>query len=119
MVDLGPEITESVVCGINNSYCLLTGVGNSEFLHLSTPFPAQVMYSLEEQESQDHIAINLLPLLAKEMQHKGELPNQTKNTHRWVISLNTSSLIFNPFECLFIIGAGESLLCVSPPFSVS
>lgn len=76
------------------------------------------MYSLEEQESQDHIAINLLPLLAKEMQHK-ELPNQTKNTHRWVISLNTSSLIYSPFECLFMVGAGESLLCVSRHFSVS
>lgn len=77
------------------------------------------MYSLEEEESQDHIAINLLPLLAKEMQHKGELPNQTKNTHRWVISLHTSSLIFSPFECLFIVGAGESLLCISRHFFVS
>lgn len=77
------------------------------------------MYSLEEQESQDHIAINMLPLLAKETQHKGELPSQPKKSHRWVISLNRCSLIFSPFECLFIVGAGESLLCVFPHFSVS
>ncbi|XP_056884964.1 Fanconi anemia group D2 protein isoform X2 [Takifugu flavidus] len=68
VVDLGPEITDTL------------------------PFPARVMYSLEEQESQDHIAINLLPLLAKEIKHKGELPNQTKTTHRRV-----SPLCLSPF----------------------
>lgn len=75
----------------------LAGVANSEFSHLSSfPFPAHVMYSLEEQDSQDHIAINLLPLLAREVQHKGEQPSQSKRTHRWVTSLDVSRLISRP-----------------------
>uniref|UniRef100_A0A4W6F7C9 FA complementation group D2 n=1 Tax=Lates calcarifer TaxID=8187 RepID=A0A4W6F7C9_LATCA len=48
VVDLGPEITGSF------------------------PFPARVMYNLDEEESQGGIAINLLPLLAKDIQSKGE-----------------------------------------------
>ncbi|CAG06801.1 unnamed protein product, partial [Tetraodon nigroviridis] len=68
VVDLGPEITDTF------------------------PFPARVMYSLEEQESQDHIAINLLPLLAKETQHRGEQPSRTEKTHRRV-----SPLCLSPF----------------------
>uniref|UniRef100_A0A8D2ZEY8 FA complementation group D2 n=1 Tax=Scophthalmus maximus TaxID=52904 RepID=A0A8D2ZEY8_SCOMX len=38
----------------------------------SIPFPARVMYNLEEEDTQDGIAINLLPLLAKDIQNKGE-----------------------------------------------
>uniref|UniRef100_A0A7N6BN79 FA complementation group D2 n=1 Tax=Anabas testudineus TaxID=64144 RepID=A0A7N6BN79_ANATE len=34
---------------------------------VSFPFPARVMYNLDEEESQGGIAINLLPLLAQEM----------------------------------------------------
>lgn len=34
------------------------------------------MYNLEEDESQGGIAINLLPLLAKETQNKGEQQSQ-------------------------------------------
>uniref|UniRef100_A0A7N6AQA6 FA complementation group D2 n=1 Tax=Anabas testudineus TaxID=64144 RepID=A0A7N6AQA6_ANATE len=48
VVDLGPEITGSF------------------------PFPARVMYNLDEEESQGGIAINLLPLLAQEMLNKAE-----------------------------------------------
>lgn len=78
------------------------------------------MYSLEEQESQDHIAINLLPLLAKEMQHKGEQPGRTEKTPGWVISLNLPRLNSNPFfDRLLIVGTGESLLSVSLLFFVS
>uniref|UniRef100_A0A3P9NXE1 FA complementation group D2 n=1 Tax=Poecilia reticulata TaxID=8081 RepID=A0A3P9NXE1_POERE len=39
-------------------------------------FPACAMYNLEEDESQGGIAINLLPLLAKETQSKGEQQSQ-------------------------------------------
>uniref|UniRef100_A0A3B3UF77 FA complementation group D2 n=1 Tax=Poecilia latipinna TaxID=48699 RepID=A0A3B3UF77_9TELE len=48
VVDLGPDIAGSFI------------------------FPACALYNLEEDESQGGIAINLLPLLAKETQHKGE-----------------------------------------------
>uniref|UniRef100_A0A3Q2XHS2 FA complementation group D2 n=1 Tax=Hippocampus comes TaxID=109280 RepID=A0A3Q2XHS2_HIPCM len=48
VVDLGPEIS-------------------------SFPFPARVMYNLDEDESQGGIAINLMPLLAKDMQSRGSL----------------------------------------------
>ncbi|KAJ8258595.1 hypothetical protein COCON_G00176070 [Conger conger] len=48
VVDLGPEIPGSF------------------------PFPAKVMYNLDEEESQGGIAINLLPLLAEDVRLKGE-----------------------------------------------
>ncbi|KAL0978329.1 hypothetical protein UPYG_G00169090 [Umbra pygmaea] len=65
VVDLGPDIT--CVC----------------------PFPACIMYNLEEEETEDGIAINLLPLLSADLQHKGELWSQTGNnkTHRRVSPL--------------------------------
>ncbi|KAM9408699.1 Fanconi anemia group D2 protein isoform 2-T2 [Pholidichthys leucotaenia] len=67
IVDLGPEVTGSF------------------------PFPARVMYNLEEKESQEGIAVNLLPLLAQELQNKGEQQNQNKNKKR------TSPLCLSPF----------------------
>uniref|UniRef100_A0A7N6AQL1 FA complementation group D2 n=1 Tax=Anabas testudineus TaxID=64144 RepID=A0A7N6AQL1_ANATE len=41
-------------------------------VQVSFPFPARVMYNLDEEESQGGIAINLLPLLAQEMLNKAE-----------------------------------------------
>uniref|UniRef100_A0A8C4HMF3 FA complementation group D2 n=1 Tax=Dicentrarchus labrax TaxID=13489 RepID=A0A8C4HMF3_DICLA len=41
-------------------------------VQVSFPFPANVMYNLDEEESQGGIAINLLPLLANDIQNKGE-----------------------------------------------
>ncbi|KAM7006851.1 Fanconi anemia group D2 protein [Tautogolabrus adspersus] len=58
----------------------------------SYPFPARVMYNLDEDESQGGIVINLLPLLAKDLQNKGEQQSQTKKTHRRV-----SPLCLSPF----------------------
>uniref|UniRef100_A0A3Q3GXC8 FA complementation group D2 n=1 Tax=Kryptolebias marmoratus TaxID=37003 RepID=A0A3Q3GXC8_KRYMA len=66
VVDLGPDITGSF------------------------PLPARVMYNLDEEESQGCIAINLLPLLAKETQNKGE--QQTKKPQKQV-----SPLCLSPF----------------------
>uniref|UniRef100_A0A8C7V2H1 FA complementation group D2 n=1 Tax=Oncorhynchus mykiss TaxID=8022 RepID=A0A8C7V2H1_ONCMY len=40
---------------------------------LSFPFPACMMYNLDDEESQGGIAINLLQLLSDDLQHKGEL----------------------------------------------
>uniref|UniRef100_A0A3Q2VGY5 FA complementation group D2 n=1 Tax=Haplochromis burtoni TaxID=8153 RepID=A0A3Q2VGY5_HAPBU len=48
VVDLGPEISGSF------------------------PFPARAMYKLYEDEDQGGIAINLMPLLAKDIQNKGD-----------------------------------------------
>lgn len=42
------------------------------------------MYNLDEKESQENIAINLLPVLAKDIQNKGEQQSQTKKAHRSV-----------------------------------
>uniref|UniRef100_A0A3Q3K5H2 FA complementation group D2 n=1 Tax=Monopterus albus TaxID=43700 RepID=A0A3Q3K5H2_MONAL len=66
VVDMGPEIT-------------------------SFPFPACVMYNLDEEESQGSIAVNLLPLLAKDIQNKAEQHSQTKKAHR------VSPLCLSPF----------------------
>ncbi|XP_039972214.1 Fanconi anemia group D2 protein [Xiphias gladius] len=68
VVDLGPDITGSF------------------------PFPARVMYNLDEEESQGGIAINLLPLLAKDLKNKGEQQSQTKKAHKRV-----SPLCLSPF----------------------
>uniref|UniRef100_A0A8C7G6K9 FA complementation group D2 n=1 Tax=Oncorhynchus kisutch TaxID=8019 RepID=A0A8C7G6K9_ONCKI len=48
VVDLGPDITGPF------------------------PFPACIMYNLDDEESQGGIAINLLQLLSDDLQHKGE-----------------------------------------------
>ncbi|KAI3370125.1 hypothetical protein L3Q82_024917 [Scortum barcoo] len=68
VVDLGPEISDSF------------------------PFPARVMYNLDEEESEGGIAINLLPLLAKDIQNKGEQQSQSKKAHKRV-----SPLCLSPF----------------------
>ncbi|XP_070814866.1 Fanconi anemia group D2 protein [Chaetodon trifascialis] len=68
VVDLGPEISGSF------------------------PFPARVMYNLDEEESQGGIAIDLLPLLAKDIQNKGEQQHQTEKAHKRV-----SPLCLSPF----------------------
>ncbi|XP_026163861.1 Fanconi anemia group D2 protein [Mastacembelus armatus] len=68
VVDVGPEITGSL------------------------PFPARVMYNLEEDESQACIAINLLPLLATDIQSKAEQQSQSKKADKRV-----SALCLSPF----------------------
>ncbi|XP_076603581.1 Fanconi anemia group D2 protein [Chaetodon auriga] len=68
VVDLGPEILGSF------------------------PFPARVMYNLDEEESQGGIAIDLLPLLSKDIQNKGEQQHQTEKAHKRV-----SPLCLSPF----------------------
>ncbi|KAM7422523.1 hypothetical protein PAMA_010526 [Pampus argenteus] len=68
VVDLGPDITGSF------------------------PFPVREMYNLDEEESQGGIAINLMPLLAIDLQNKGEQQSQTKKAHKRV-----SPLCLSPF----------------------
>ena len=43
------------------------------------------MYNLEEEESQEGIAINLLPLLAKDIQNNREQQSQTKRANKSVV----------------------------------
>ncbi|KAJ8259796.1 hypothetical protein GJAV_G00173550 [Gymnothorax javanicus] len=62
VVDLGPEISGSF------------------------PFPATVLYNLEEDESQGGIAINLLPLLAEDVRLKGEPWSQPKSKDKKRVS---------------------------------
>ncbi|KAI1890915.1 hypothetical protein AGOR_G00158510 [Albula goreensis] len=62
VVDLGPEISGSF------------------------PFPAEVKYNLDEEESQGGIAINLLPLLAEDIRHKGEPWSQTMDKEKKRVS---------------------------------
>uniref|UniRef100_A0A3P8R1E7 FA complementation group D2 n=1 Tax=Astatotilapia calliptera TaxID=8154 RepID=A0A3P8R1E7_ASTCA len=69
VVDLGPEISGSF------------------------PFPARAMYKLYEDEEQGGIAINLMPLLAKDIQNKGDLQNQVNKAH----NRRVSSLCLSPF----------------------
>ena len=38
----------------------------------SLPLPACVVFNLDEEESEGGIAVNLLPLLARELQHRTE-----------------------------------------------
>jgi len=38
----------------------------------ASSLPASVLYNLDEDESQGGIAVNLLPLLARELQHRAE-----------------------------------------------
>uniref|UniRef100_A0A674BZD5 FA complementation group D2 n=1 Tax=Salmo trutta TaxID=8032 RepID=A0A674BZD5_SALTR len=60
----------------------------------SFPFPACMMYNLDDEESQGGIAINLLQLLSDDLQHKGELWSKIGNnkTQRRV-----SPLCLSPF----------------------
>ncbi|XP_037639089.1 Fanconi anemia group D2 protein [Sebastes umbrosus] len=68
VVDLGPEISGSF------------------------PLTPRVMYNLDEEDSQQLIAVNLLSLLAKDIQNKGEQQSQTTKAHKRVSPLCLSPL---------------------------
>ncbi|CAL8335444.1 unnamed protein product [Lota lota] len=69
VVDLGPQITGSL------------------------PLPASVVYNLDEEESEGGIAVNLLPLLARELQHRAE-----SWTHKdKKVKKSVSTLCLSPF----------------------
>lgn len=69
----------------------------------SFPFTASVMYNLDEDESQGGIAINLLPLMAKDLLHKADshrdgrserIHTHCSNLHMYYKLFNRLSLIF-------------------------
>lgn len=47
----------------------------------SFPFTVSAMYNLDEDESQGGIAINLLPLVAKDLQHKADCNGDGRSEH--------------------------------------
>lgn len=87
------------------------------------PLPACLMYNLGDGENWSAIAVNLLPLLAKEMQRKGEQQSQHSKEHRqadrswfhWCSEEN----IPNHLLLYFCVPAGECRLSVCHPFSAS
>lgn len=89
----------------------------------SFPFPARVMYNLDEEESQGGIAINLLPLLAKDLQNKAEQHGQTKKAHKSVLLPPPSNSIYkNPtltYSVYFVQGCIFSLpLAIFPALEI-
>lgn len=71
------ELAEEVP-GINKVTKVLLPAGPSSF-----PFPPRVMYNLYD-DSDEVIAVNLLPLLANDIQSKGDQMSQTKTAKRSV-----------------------------------
>ncbi|CAJ1051008.1 Fanconi anemia group D2 protein [Xyrichtys novacula] len=82
------NIAQSVLDDFQNDFVVDVGPDISG----SFPFPACFMYNLDEDESQGGIAINLLPLLSKDIQSKGQQQSQTKKEERRV-----SPLCLSPF----------------------
>ncbi|XP_070758514.1 Fanconi anemia group D2 protein [Enoplosus armatus] len=89
---LDPQIQETIVKSVLDDFQDDFVVDLGPEISGSFPFPARVMYNLDEEESQGSIAINLLPLLAKDNQIKGEQQSQTKKAHKRV-----SPLCLSPF----------------------
>lgn len=77
--NLDPQVQETIGKSVLNNFQDDFVVDLVPSLSGSVPFPACAMYNLEENESQEEqIAINLLPLLAKDMQNKGEQQSHKK-----------------------------------------
>ncbi|XP_034539766.1 Fanconi anemia group D2 protein [Notolabrus celidotus] len=89
---LDPQVLEmiakSVLDDFQNDFVVDLGPDISG----SFPFPVCFMYNLDEDESQGGIAINLLPLLAKDIQSKREQQSQNEKAQRRV-----SPLCLSPF----------------------
>ncbi|XP_027135659.1 Fanconi anemia group D2 protein isoform X1 [Larimichthys crocea] len=90
--NLDPQVQETIADSVVRDFQDDFVVDVGPEISGSFPFPACVMYNLDEKESQENIAINLLPVLAKDMQNKGEQQSQTKKAHRRV-----SPLCLSPF----------------------
>ncbi|KAK7909665.1 hypothetical protein WMY93_014349 [Mugilogobius chulae] len=76
--DLDPHVQDMIGKSVLNDFQDDFVVDLSPNISGSFPLPACAMYNLDEDDSQEQIAINLLPLLAKETQHKGETKKQNE-----------------------------------------
>ncbi|XP_033821816.1 Fanconi anemia group D2 protein [Periophthalmus magnuspinnatus] len=76
--NLDPHVQEMIGKSVLNDFQDDFVVDLSPNISGSFLLPACSMYNLDEDDSQEQIAINLLPLLAKEAQHKGETKQQSE-----------------------------------------
>ncbi|XP_072308789.1 Fanconi anemia group D2 protein [Eucyclogobius newberryi] len=70
ITNLDPHVQEIIGKSVLNDFQDDFVVDLSPNISGPFPLPACAMYNLDEDDSQEQIAINLLPLLAKETQHK-------------------------------------------------
>ncbi|XP_074535183.1 Fanconi anemia group D2 protein [Halichoeres trimaculatus] len=89
---LDPQVLEMISKTVLEDFQADFVVDLSPDIPGSFPFPACYMYDLDVDESQGGIAINLLPILAKDMQSKGEQQSSNKKAQRRV-----STLCLSPF----------------------
>ncbi|XP_019942151.2 Fanconi anemia group D2 protein [Paralichthys olivaceus] len=89
---LDPQVQEHIARSVLDDFQDDFVVDLGKEITGSFPFPARLMYNLEEEESQEGIAINLLPLLAKDIQNNREQLSQTKKANKRV-----SPLCLSPF----------------------
>ncbi|XP_040889830.1 Fanconi anemia group D2 protein isoform X2 [Toxotes jaculatrix] len=89
---LDPQVQENIARSVANDFEHDFVVDLCTEITGSFPFPARVMYDLDAEESRGGITINLLPLLAKDIQNKGEQQSQTKKANKRV-----SPLCLSPF----------------------
>ncbi|XP_073324559.1 Fanconi anemia group D2 protein [Pagrus major] len=88
---LDPQVQEPIANSVVDDFQVDFVVDLGPEISGSLPFPTRVMYNLEDQR-QESIAINLLPLLAEDIQNKGEQQSQTQKSHKRV-----SPLCLSPF----------------------
>ncbi|XP_068598556.1 Fanconi anemia group D2 protein [Brachionichthys hirsutus] len=77
---LDPQVLETIAGSVLDDFQIDFVVDLGPEISGSLPFPASVMYDLDEEESQGSIAINLLPLLAKDVQHKEQQSSGRRQT---------------------------------------
>lgn len=85
--NLDPHVQETIGKSVLNDFQDDFVVDLSPNISGSYPLPACALYNLDEDDSQEQIAINLLPLLANETQKKGEKQSVKK----------VSTLCLSPF----------------------
>uniref|UniRef100_UPI0037E954F8 Fanconi anemia group D2 protein n=1 Tax=Semicossyphus pulcher TaxID=241346 RepID=UPI0037E954F8 len=84
---LDPQVQETIAKSVLDDFQDDFVVDLGPDISHACPFPACIMFNLDEDDSQGGIALNLLPLLAKDIQSKGEQQSQTKKAHRRVSPL--------------------------------
>lgn len=87
---LDPQVQQSIEKSVIDDFQVDFVVDVGPKISGSFPFTPCVLYDLEGQGNS--IAINLLPLLAQNVQMKGEQQNQTSKTHKRVSPLCLSPL---------------------------
>ncbi|XP_076003565.1 Fanconi anemia group D2 protein [Genypterus blacodes] len=84
---LDPQVQEWIGKTVHDDFSEDYVVDVGQEITGSFPFPAHVMYNLHEEENEEAIAINLLPLLARDVHNKAEQQSQTEKKHKRVSPL--------------------------------